>query len=70
MGLRVKNVDDVGSLDDYESKLLHEVLMLLEVSDWESWRKDHVYQHDIESSEAEYCVVKEGSLVVLMNTLV
>ena len=70
MGLRVKNVDDVSSLDDYESKLLHEVLVLLKVGHWESWREDHVYEHDIESSQAEYCVVKEGSLVVLMNTLV
>ena len=70
MGLRVKNVNDVSSLDDYESKLLHEVLVLFKVSNWESWRENHVHEHDIESSEAEYGVVKESSLVVLMNTLV
>ena len=70
MGSRVKNVDDVNGLDYYESKLLHEVLMLFKVGYWESWREDHVYEDEIESSETENCIIKESFFVVLTNTLI
>ena len=57
-------------MNDNESELFQEVLVLFKVGYWETWRKEHVDQDNLESSYAEYGVVKKCCFAVQMNTLV
>ena len=57
-------------MNDNESELLQEVLVLFKVGYWESWREKHVDKNNLESPYAEYGVVKECCFVVQVNALV
>ena len=44
--------------------------MLLKIGHWEARRKYHVYKDDVESTDAEYCIVKEGAKLSSVDSLV
>ena len=57
-------------MNDNESELLQEVLMLFKVGYGEAWREEHVDQDNLKSPYAEYGVVKKCCFAVQMNSLV
>ena len=57
-------------MNDNESELFQEVLVLFEIRYWKAWREKHVDKNNLESPYAEYGVVKECRFAVQMDTLV
>ena len=70
MGLRVRNVHDIGRLQGDDGKALGQVLMLLEVSQWEAWREYDVYHHEIKPPHAEDSGVDEAAGLVNLEAFI
>ena len=70
MRLRIPHIEAIRRLHENECKVLEEVLVCIEVRQWEARREEHVDEHDVESSDTEDGVVQESIQFVRMNALI
>ena len=70
MWQRIRYVHDISCLQDDDGNALEQVLVLLEVGQWEAWREGKVYHHEFEPPHAEDRVVEEATGLVDLETLI